>query len=1639
MVPRWIRQIFRRLKPATRPVCRRPARFGPRLEVLDERVCPSLVTAPSYPAVPGLTAAAVGDFNGDGKPDAAVLGPTGVSILVGDGQGALAGRIDVPGTAGGTRLAAGDFNGDGSLDLAVAGPGGAILLGNGNGTFQALAAPAPLLSANSVAAADFNGDGKLDLAFGSGGMAGIVPGNGDGNFGAIVTSAADPTTATNSLELTLAAGDFNGDGKADLAVVFGPSRQLIKTRTGSFFQESGPGHLVTFAGDGAGGLVWTGTGLAEPDSKSLALAAADFNGDGRADLAVPDSATGLVTLLAGQGDGSVLPAVERFVAGPGPVAAAAGDLNGDGKTDLVIAAQSSAAAFAPADSLDTLLGRGDLTFVAPTNVAAGPSPTELAVADFNGDGITDFATVGTSGSTVSIVLSNPDGSYRTPVTLSDGLLPVSLTDPWIVAGDLNRDGRADLVVTSGAGPQVATLLSNGDGTFSAPVVSATGAANSTSAFNSGGPEPGAMVLGHFFGNATEVDLAVANEGTGTVSLLPGNGFGGFAPGLTLQVGGVPDSLAAADVDGNGFDDLAVGTRFGGASLFMNPGHTLATVPTGGLPGFSGTTVAAGDFNGDGVPDFAVKAAGLLIPEVFFGSRGGVVIEPSSPNATVTPSGLEGRTLVVGDFNGDGILDLVGSGAPGGPATGLAVTKVWLGRGDGSFDPPLGYFAGNGSRAAAAADFNQDGLADVAVLDATDPGSVTVISGRGDDAANRAGAVGFQISAPAQVTAGAPFAVKVTAVDASGSPVAGYRGPVFLTSTDAKMAPVPFGYTFTAADAGTHLFTGLSLGSVGTQALNAAAPSLAAASASVQVFPTATHFAVTAPATATAGTSFAVTVAAQDNFGRTASLYTGTVHFSSSDLQAILPADYTFTTADAGVHTFNVTFKTAALTSLTAIATLGSVSGGATLPVVPAPASTFAVSGGGGPAGLEERVTVRAYDAFGNVATGYSGAIQFVSSDPLAVLPASSVVANGTGQDFVTLKTLGPQTLTATAATNPGLTGSETVAITPAVPASFVVTGFPGATAGVAQGFTVSVLDSLGNPTTNYTGTVGFRSSDPLASLPANYTFTAADAGVHAFTATLRTAGVQSLTALDVISFFNGVQSGIVVSPATAASLAVGGFPATTAGKAQAFTVTARDAFGNVATGYTGTVSFGSSDPQAGLPAAYTFTAADAGVHVFTAVLKTAGTQSLTVADAGSGGSLAATQSGIAVCPGAAASFAVAGFPATTAGLAQSFTVTARDAFGNVATGYAGMVSFGSSDPQAGLPAAYTFTSADAGTHTFTATLDTAGTQSLSTIDAAAGLAGSQSGIAVRAAAAASLSVTGFPATTAGVAQTVTVTAYDRFGNVATGYAGTVSFSSSDAQAGLPAAYTFTAADAGVHVFTAALKTAGTQSLSAADGLGTLAGTQAGIAVSPAAAATFTVAGFPATTAGVAHGFTVTARDAFGNVATGYAGTVTFRSSDVQAGLPAGYTFTAADAGVHTFSATLKTAGSQSVTVTDTANAAIVGSQSGIAVSAAAAAQFLLVVPAAATQGVGFTFTVKVLDAYGNVVTGYRGKVHLSSTDAKAGTQDYTFSSSDNGIHVFSYTFSTLGLQTLTITDTSNSAITGRAVVNVVAKTSGGGH
>jgi hypothetical protein len=281
---------------------------------------------------------------------------------------------------------------------------------------------------------------------------------------------------------------------------------------------------------------------------------------------------------------------------------------------------------------------------------------------------------------------------------------------------------------------------------------------------------------------------------------------------------------------------------------------------------------------------------------------------------------------------------------------------------------------------------------------------------------------------------------------------------------------------------------------------------------------------------------------------------------------------------------------------------------------------------------------------------------------------------------------------------------------------------------------------------------------------------------------------------------------------------------------------------------------------------------------------------------------------------------------------------------------------------------------------------------------------------------------------------VTVTATDASGNLATGYTGTVQFTSSDGAATLPPSYTFTAADQGVHTFAVTLSTLGSQSLSVTDNTdpnALLTGTSSSITVI-GSATQFVLSGPPSAPAGAAIGVTVTVADVLGNVAIYYTGTVQLASSDGSATLPASYTFTAADQGRHTFIVIQTTAGTQSVTATD-ANG-LVGTDPSIVVSAAAASRFVFTnCPASVSAGTAFSVTVAVTDAYGNIVTGYTGKVHFTDSAGSATLPtDYTFTASDQGVHTFTgLVLRKKGVQTLTVSDTHDSSIFGSASVNVL--------
>ena len=375
-------------------------------------------------------------------------------------------------------------------------------------------------------------------------------------------------------------------------------------------------------------------------------------------------------------------------------------------------------------------------------------------------------------------------------------------------------------------------------------------------------------------------------------------------------------------------------------------------------------------------------------------------------------------------------------------------------------------------------------------------------------------------------------------------------------------------------------------------------------------PPATHFSVTAPATAPAGAAVSFTVTALDASNRPTTHYSGIAHFTSTDGQAVLPANSMLTN---GTGTFSATLKTPGSQIITVTDTLTASITGTSNPinVAAGTASHFSVTAPAtAPSGTAVSFTVTALDAFNNMAATYTGTAHFTSTDGQAVLPANSMLTNGTGTFSATLKTLGSQTITATDTVTASITGtSNSINVSAAAATHFSVSAPATATAGTAVSFIVTALDASNRPTTNYSGTAHFTSTDGQAVLPANSMLTN---GTGTFSATLKTPGSQTITATDTVTAsITGTSNSINVSSAAAAThFSVAAPSVVTIGTAVGFTVTALDASNNVVTSYSGTVHFTSTNDQAVLPANSTLTN---GVKKFSATL-TDGRWTITATD-----------------------------------------------------------------------------------------------------------------------------------------------------------------------------------------------------------------------------------------------------------------------------------------------------------------------------------------------------------------------------------------------------------------------------------------
>jgi hypothetical protein len=576
--------------------------------------------------------------------------------------------------------------------------------------------------------------------------------------------------------------------------------------------------------------------------------------------------------------------------------------------------------------------------------------------------------------------------------------------------------------------------------------------------------------------------------------------------------------------------------------------------------------------------------------------------------------------------------------------------------------------------------------------------------------------------------------------------------------------------------------------------------------------------------ATLGSEADFSLTVKDHFGYTATNYTGTVQFTSTDPAATLPSSYTFNASDAGTHIFPVTFNDTGSRSVTVTDTANaSVHATATTTVSAAP--HFEIwTGGTAEAGYMTQWDIDSTKADGTPDTSYTGTVHLTSTDPNADLGGADIKFAGGGSQMVepTFFAAGTQTLTATDTLNPAISGTATIEVLGGDAVSAAISGLPAAMIAGPVALTVTEKDAYGNNASS--GAISFTSSDPKAILPVGLIyFHPTNYGTRQFSITMETEGSQTVTITGASggSQFQDTQPVTVLRGQTT-HLSVSTASSYVAGVAHSVTVKALDAYGNTDSSYQGAVHFTSTDTKAALPADYTFLGSDAGFHVFAVTLKTAGTRSVTATDTVTA-SIKGSQSGIVVTPAAAKTLVVAGMTTPrTAGTTGSIRVTAADLYGNRVTGYRGTVRFTSTDKRASLPADYAFVAADNGTHVFAATviLKTVGTWSVTATDkVTASIKGTQAGIVVNAAALSMLVVSGMttPRTT-GSTGSIRVTATDAYGNRIHGYLGTVHFTSTDPAASLPANYTFTAADAGTHVFVAnvILNTAGTWSVTATD-------------------------------------------------------------------------------------------------------------------------------------------------------------------------------------------------------------------------------
>jgi hypothetical protein len=663
------------------------------------------------------------DLDGDGDIDLATANysANNVSVLLNNGDGTYAPKVDYPTGLFAFSVTSADLDGDGDIDLATANYNAnnvSVLLNNGDGTYAPKVDYPTGTRPISVTSADFDGDGDIDLAVANNGSnnVSVLLNNGDGTYAPRVNypAGSQPQSVTSA--------DFDGDIDIDLAVANSGSNNV------SVLLNNGDGTYAPRVNYPAG-------------SSPHSVTSADFDGDGDIDLATANYSANNVSVLLNNGNGTFATKVD-YPAGSQSVSVTSADFDGDGDIDLATANYT-------ANNLSILINTGYGTYAPRVNYQTGTNPRSVTSADFDGDGDIDLAVANNGSNTVSILHIRQSNTYKPPalrlytsgndavqvqglnnkqIFRVDGQgsatiggtesvqkvmfankvdYPTGNTPYSVSPADLDGDGDIDLAVANFSSNNVSVLLNNGNGTYASRVNYPTG------------NTPYSVSPADLDGDG-DIDLITANFSSNNISVLLNNGNGTYASNVNYPTGLYPYSVYPADLDGDGDIDIAAANdNSGSVSILLNNGNgTFASkvdYPTGGNP----QSIAAFDLDGDGDIDLATANYSSNTLSILLNNGNGTF----APRVDY-PTRSNPRSVTSADLDNDGDIDLATTNDSSN------TVSILLNNGNGTFALKVDYLTNTDPKSVTSADLDNDGDIDLATSN-TGSKTISLLFNNGD--------------------------------------------------------------------------------------------------------------------------------------------------------------------------------------------------------------------------------------------------------------------------------------------------------------------------------------------------------------------------------------------------------------------------------------------------------------------------------------------------------------------------------------------------------------------------------------------------------------------------------------------------------------------------------------------------------------------------------------------------------------------------------------------------------------------------------------------------------------------------------------------------------------------------------------------